>query len=91
MNKTPAFLVSLRHEYTIFSSSLSKKTTLKMHKDVQLTKMYKTEKQKQALLHVQVMIGTVKETSVVMFSFASYLTPFDSMGQYHFSCSKGKK
>ena len=39
--------------------------------------MYKTEKQKQALLQAQVMIGTVKETSVVMSIFAIYLTPFD--------------
>ena len=39
--------------------------------------MYKTEKQKQALLQAQVMIGTVKETSVAMSIFAIYLTPFD--------------
>ena len=39
--------------------------------------MYKTEKQKETLLQAQVMIGTVKETSVVMSIFAIYLTPFD--------------
>ena len=39
--------------------------------------MYKIEKQKQALLQTQVMIGTVKETSVVMSIFAIYLAPFD--------------
>ena len=39
--------------------------------------MYKTENQKQAPLQAQVMIGTVKETSVVMSIFAIYLTPFD--------------
>lgn len=39
--------------------------------------MYKTEKQKQALLQAQLMIGTVKETSVVMSIFAIYLAPFD--------------
>ena len=37
--------------------------------------MYKTEKQNQALLQAQLMIGTVKETSVAI--FAIYLTPFD--------------
>ena len=39
--------------------------------------MYKTEKQKQALVQAQLMIGTVKETSVVMSIFAIYLAPFD--------------
>ena len=39
--------------------------------------MYKTEKQKQALLQAQLMIGTVQETSVAMSIFAIYLAPFD--------------